>query len=83
MSEKQKRTLKDVEMEMAMTCQEIGFLEYQLQRDIPNQITKKMNHLHDIHIESIKLRENQEAAHQEAVEALKAGGAQTALGSVQ
>lgn len=71
---KEARTLQVVQIEIQTAFQEIGFLQFQLEDEIPSEIQKRMNSVHDLQKEARKLKEIEDYEHQKAVDALKAQG---------
>lgn len=72
MSDKPPRTLQTVSSELAELFGEIGFLQWQVQEEMPHQIEKRMNQVHDLQKEQAKLQRQADDAHQMKVDALKA-----------
>jgi len=72
MSDKPPRTLQTVSSELAELFGEIGFLQWQVQEEMPHQIEKRMNQVHDLQKEQAKLTRQAEDAQQMQVDALKA-----------
>lgn len=72
MSDKLPRTLQTVGAELAEIFGEVGYLQWQMQEEIPHQIEKRMNQIHDLTKEQAKLTRQAEDAQQMQVDALKA-----------
>lgn len=73
MSEKKIRTLETVHIELSEAAQKIGLLQYQLDREIPRELEKLMNVMHDLEKEGRNLVK----AHQEHEAKMKANGVAT------
>lgn len=68
------RTLQEVQQELANLAYKLGIVQYQFDRELPREIEKLMNQMHDLDREGQKLKQKEADAQQEAVEKLKAQG---------
>lgn len=60
--ENKKRTVDDFHIEFSETAQKLGLLEYQLQKEIPEEIEKLHIKMHNLAREGLKYRDAEEAA---------------------
>lgn len=72
MSDKPKRTLQDVQTDIAQIAQKVGVLVYQMERELPREIEKHYNQLFDLDGEGQKLFKAQQQEQFEKQEAAKA-----------
>lgn len=65
------RSVELITQEVCEVAGKIGFLQYQLEREMPREIEKYMNRMHDLDREGQKAREIQAQAQQAAIDEAK------------
>lgn len=72
MKQENPRTLQLAQIEFSQTCQQIGFLSFQIEREIPREIEKLYNKVMDLQKEIDKFNRIEADKQQENVDKLKA-----------
>lgn len=69
------RTIQDIQVELSQACQELGFLQFQYEHELPTQIQKRINEIMSVKKELDKyqeLEQNAQAkAQQDAIDKMK------------